>query len=118
MITVNFKNLRKSELVKEAILDRLEDDLIRFPDLNDCRVFVTVSMDNSPEQAGPDLFRVKLRITSGRYKGIILEKSGINFYLALAEMNESLLERLNRFVEKKRVKRRGKARSEAKALLA
>lgn len=96
--------------MKESIANRLSDDLERFPDLTEDAISVLVEMENSPFQAGPDLFRVKLRITKGRYQGVILEKTAGSFYTALGELNENLVERLNRFGDKHRVKQRKRAR--------
>lgn len=109
MIQVLFKNLKPSELIRQAIADRLSDDLVRFPDLTADAISVLVEMENSPTQAGPDLFRVKLRVTKGRYRGVILEKTANSFYIALADLNENLVERLNRFGDKQRAKRRKQA---------
>lgn len=110
MIKIVFKDLEKSELAKQVALDRLQDAIVRFPDLEKCRVSVTLSMENSPTQAGPDVFTVKFRCQSGKYKGVILERSASTLYIALAEVSECLLERLNRFGDKERVKNIKKAR--------
>ena len=99
MIKIVFKDLEKSELAKQVALDRLQDAIVRFPDLEKCRVSVTLSMENSPTQAGPDVFTVKFRCQSGKYKGVILERSASTLYIALAEVSECLLE-LNRFGDK------------------
>ncbi len=106
MIKVVFKNLDESEIAKDAVLERLEPTLERFPDLMNHKVTVTLSMDNSQFKAGPDLFKVKLLINGKRYKGIILEKSAMSLYWALADVVEHTLERLNRFGDKQRVRSR------------
>lgn len=106
MIKVVFKNLEKSELAKEAVQERFQEVLERFPNLNESRIVVTLSMENSPRQGGPDLFSVKIRVENGSYDGVILEKAAPSLYVALADLCEHLLERLNRFSDKKRVKNR------------
>jgi len=106
MIKVVFKNLEKSDLAKEAVEERLREVLERFPSLSESHIVVTLSMQNSPRQGGPDLFAVKTRIEKGIYDGVILEKSAPSLYVALADICEHLLERLNRFSDKKRVKSR------------
>ena len=106
MLRIVFKNLDRSELARELVEERLEASFQRFPDLRSNQIQVTLEMENSPTQAGPDVFSVKLHISSGRYQGITLEKEGQNLYQALAEVNEHLLERLNRFGDKNRAKMR------------
>jgi len=110
MILVKFKNLDKSELARDAVHNRIEGLIEKFGDLKDSRIMVTLEMINSPQQAGPDLFRVKLYVAGGRYSGITVIKSDANLYVALAEVAEHMLEALNRFGDRVRVKERKKAR--------
>jgi hypothetical protein len=110
MIQVVFKDLHKSELAKEVALERIEPVVERFPALSEGKITVTLSMQNSPNQAGPDLFTVKVFCRSGRYRGLAMEKSGPNLYVALADVAEHMLERLNRFGDRARVKGRERAR--------
>lgn len=104
MINVVFQNLEKSQMTKEIVAERIGTAIERFPDLQDSDLVVTVTMENSPTQAGPDVFGVKVRSKGGRYGGILLKKSASNLYAALAEVCDYLLERLNRFGDRKRVK--------------
>lgn len=110
MIQVKFKNLDKSELAKEAATERIEAMIEKFPDLQNTRIIMTLEMENSPVQAGPDLFKVKIYISSGRYRGATLEKSSPNLYIALAHVVDHMHEKLNRFGDRQRVKERTKAR--------
>lgn len=110
MVKVTFKNLEKSYLAIEAAEEKLTEVVDRFPDLKDSQVNVTLSMENSPRQAGPDLFGVKVRIQGGRYHGVIIEKKASSLYVALADLVDHLLERLNRFSDKFRVKSRSQER--------
>ncbi len=110
MIQILFKSLERSELACEAVEERLESLMERFPDLRLSRIAVTLSMENSPLKAGPDLFTVKVFCRGGRYKDILLEKSAPNLYAALADVVDHMLERLNRFGDRTRVKRRTQAR--------
>lgn len=116
MIQVKFKNLKKSQIAMDAVVDRFEPLLEKFPDLQSSRVQVTLEMENSPTQAGPDLFKVKLCVLRGRYDGITLDKSDSNLYVALADVIEHMLESLNRLGDKTRVKARSNARALAKEL--
>lgn len=110
MIQVKFKNLDKSDLVMEATLERTQALVDKFGDLKKSKIQVTLEMLNSPLQAGPDLFRVKLHVFRGRYDGITIEKSDSNLYVALAEVMDHMLELLNRFGDRARVLERKKAR--------
>jgi ribosome-associated translation inhibitor RaiA len=106
MIRVAFKNLEKSEIAKESAINRIATIIERFPDLARHKIHTTLRMENSPLQAGPDMFSVKLFITGQRFKSIVIEKSSSSLYVALAEVVEHALERLNRYGDKARVKRR------------
>lgn len=101
-----FRNLERSELARELVQEKLNSLFERFPDLRPNQVSVTLGMENSPQQAGPDLFSVKLSILDGHYQGVLLEKKAPNLYQALAEVNDHLLERLNRAAGKARSKNR------------
>jgi len=110
MVKVVFKNLEKSFLATEAAEEKLAEVVERFPELEGSQLTVTLSMENSPKQAGPDLFGVKVLVRGGRYDGVILEKKASSLYVALADVADHLLERLNRFSDKLRVKNRSRDR--------
>lgn len=116
MIEVKFKNLEKSEMTRAAVKERLEALIEKFPDLQDSRLRVTLEMENSPFQAGPDLFKVKVYIAGARYDGIIVEKADSNLYVALADVLDHMLEILNRYGDRARVKARKRARAIARDL--
>lgn len=111
MILVKFRNLEKSKLVRKAVIQRIEPVVEKFPHLAESRISVTIEMANSPFQAGPDLFIIKVFIVNGRYGKISIEKSDSNMYVALADLAENMLEVLNRFGDKTRVKQRKLARA-------
>lgn len=110
MIRVLFRNMDQSELAKEAVFDRLSSVVTKFPWLTESQVTVTLSTENSPRQAGPDLFCVRVRIHGGIAKGILLKASATSLYVALADVSDGLLERLNRFGDRNRVKSRTRER--------
>lgn len=110
MIQIKFKNLDKSEMAKEAVQERIEVLVDKFPGLYGSKIQVTLEMENSPTQAGPDLFKVKLHVSRGRYDGITCEKADSSLYVALAELVDHMLESLNRFGDRVRVKERRNAR--------
>ncbi len=106
MISIKFKNLEKSDMIKEIVHNRFELILSKFPDLQGSIISILLEMENSRKQAGKDSFKVKIYIKSGRYKGITLEKKNLSFHLALADVYEHMLEILNRFGDKNRMKNR------------
>ena len=114
MIRIKFKNLDKSEMAREAVYERVETLSEKFPDLSDSKIQITLEMENSPLQAGPDLFKVKLHVSKGRYNGITVEKANSNLYVALADVVDHMLEKLNRFGDRARVKERKNARQIAR----
>lgn len=116
MLKIVFKNLEKSELAKEAAEERLATVADRFPDLCESRITVTLSMENSPLQAGPDVFSVKIQCHDGRYRGVIMQKSASSLYIALADLVDHLLEKLNRQGDKARVTQIHKARHDQERL--
>lgn len=105
MIHIKFKNLAKSELASEIVSERLQPTIERFPELKMHVIQITLSMDNSPRQAGPDFFKVHLRILGLKYGGVFLEKSAPSLYLALAWVIDGAHERLTRRAQKRRTKR-------------
>jgi ribosome-associated translation inhibitor RaiA len=111
MVTVKFKNLDKSAMAEDLVRERIETLVLKFEDLQKSRILVTLEMQNSPLQAGPDLFIVKLNIFSGRFDGLTLSKSDSNLYVALAKISEHMLEKLNRTGDRQRVKSIKKART-------
>lgn len=110
MIQIIFKNLEKSELAREVVHERVNPLVEKFEQLKDSKITVTLEMENSPFQSGPDLFKVKLHIANGKFKGVTITKSDSNLYKALAEIVDHLLEKLNRTGDKERVKKRNRAR--------
>lgn len=109
---INFKNLEKSELAREAVNERFAGFFVKFPDLSASDLHITLEMENSPHHAGPDLFNVKVHVHKGKYSGVVVKKSRTNLYEALADVCEHLLESLNRHGDRKRVRRLHQARSE------
>ncbi len=110
MLQIVFKNMDRSELATEAVSDRLMAVVDKFPDLQNCLISITLDMQNSPIQAGPDLFSVAVHVKSGRYRGVRLTKSASNLYIALAYTADHLLEKFNRFGDRTRVRLRNQAR--------
>lgn len=116
MIKISFKNLDKSSLVKEIIIEKISLLTEKFPELEHHNIQITISMDNSSSQAGPDEFGIKVQIKGKKFGGLIVEKRAKTLYLAIAELNEALLELLNRRTDKLRVKKRSQSRKVKYAL--
>lgn len=117
MVQIKFKNLDKSEMIRKTVNDRIMSLSDKFPNLSESKIFVSLEMENSPIQAGPDLFKVKLHFIGGRFSGITVEKADANCYVALAEVVDHMLEKLNRFGDRARVKERKNAREISSSIL-
>lgn len=107
---ITFKNLEKSDLAKEVIEERIGDLIEKFPNLSSHSIYVTLSMDNSSTQAGPDEFGVRLQVKGKMFNDLIIEKKSGTLYRAVGDVVEAMLERLNRRTDKIRVKERTKSR--------
>ncbi len=110
MIQVKYKKLKKSDMINQVVIERLTAIVDKFPELSKSTLSVLLEMENSPVQAGPDLFKVRLFIAGGKFNEIVIEKSHSNIYVALAEVVDHLLEILNRYGDKDRVTKRNRER--------
>jgi ribosome-associated translation inhibitor RaiA len=109
MLKINLKNETKMLGSRELIQDRMNNIVSKFPELNSHKISITVSVYNSPNTAGLDEFGVKTNIT-GKIYNLTLEKRAANIGLALAQLVDGLLERINRYSDKKRTIQRAKKR--------
>jgi ribosome-associated translation inhibitor RaiA len=109
-VQVIFQNLSKSELVKQIVHDRVESVLEKFPQTEKGKAVVYLSMENSPHQAGRDLFKVKVMLKGLKMKPIILAKHSKNLYEATAQVVDSLFENFHRHSEKLMTKKRSSQR--------
>jgi len=110
MVRVVFKNLEKSEFIRGIVTEKISHALEKFPELENATATVTVGMENSPVQAGPDLFQVKIILLSRGLKPIVLEKQAPSPYQASAILSDRLFEVLHRAVEKRRERSRSERR--------
>src|SRR5580704_1892713 len=106
MLKVVFRNLAKSEFMKDIIDEKVGHVLEKFPDLVNSATTVVVGMQNTPMHAGPELFRIKLILKSRGLKPIVLEKHSDNAYQAAAMLADRLFEVLHRAIERRREKLR------------
>ena len=105
MVQVKFKGLKYSTFLESSIERRMRAFIEKFPELQIGKMTITVEMENSPFKRGPDQFRVKLAIFGGKFSNIVLTKRGSHPYLALAELADKLLEKVNRYGDKCRVRK-------------
>ncbi len=96
MIKIVFKNMEISQLAKDVVQKRIIPIIDKFPSLEGHRITLTLEMENSPKQAGPDLFTVSSMVSGKTYKGLKIKKSSSNFYHATAELADGLNELLSR----------------------
>jgi ribosome-associated translation inhibitor RaiA len=110
MTKLVFRNLEPSDLTRAFVEERLLQLTSKFPDLERAHFQLTIVLENSPRHPGPHSFTLKLHVLAGRYRGVRLEKSALHFYQAMAELMEAMLERLNRFGDRERVRKRQRER--------
>jgi ribosome-associated translation inhibitor RaiA len=110
VIKVVFKNLQKSDMVRDIAAERLEKMLSKFPDFDGLSSNVIISREHSPENAGINEYSVKLHIEGQGIKPMVLEKRAENFYQALALVSDRALELLHRAHEKDRLHKRQEKR--------
>lgn len=106
MIQVKFKNLEKSDSATIIALEKIEALVTKFDALKESSIIVSLEMENSQFQAGPDVFSASIFIQNGKFKNLKLRKKNSDLYKAIADLSAHLLESLNRSGDKKRVKNR------------
>jgi hypothetical protein len=102
MMRIIFRNMDRSELAVEIISERMQLVFDKFERLNPLDVTMTLKMDNSPVQAGPDLFCLKFYCNRGSFRGLSIEKRSPNLYIGLADLVDTLCDRLGRNAERQR----------------
>lgn len=109
MTRIVFKNLEPSDFIKKAVSQRIDFIKGKFPALSNCKIEVVLEMQNSPLQAGPDAFSVKVNVKGGKFR-IFIEKQSSNIYAALARISDHLADIVNRYGDRSRVKGRSAQR--------
>jgi ribosome-associated translation inhibitor RaiA len=89
MLKVVFKNLDSSELIRDFVRERVQSVIRKYPHLINHQIVLTLEMENSPTQAGPDLFSISVMIKGKFLKNFKLKKSADNLYHAIAEFINS-----------------------------
>lgn len=112
MLRVVFKNLRKSKFAEEIVSSRINSVLEKFPEYKPSSATAILEMENSPLQAGPDDYRIKLVLTDKSMSPIVLQMTSGHLYQAASMLSDRLLEVLHRAVEKRRDVRRFRRRRE------
>jgi ribosome-associated translation inhibitor RaiA len=109
-IQVVFQNLKKSEFIKSLVVDRVQSVLEKFPQNRRGKAVVYVSMENSPRQAGPDLFGVKVMLKSSIARSMVFSKKAGSLFQATADVADGLLESMHRQHDKMLDRERDKQR--------
>lgn len=105
MLLIVFKGLDRSEFLKQLCQEKMDQVIERFPKLKHSKVTITLTMENSPFKAGKDYFSAKFHCQSGKYRNVLLKKNGENLIFAFTDLLDHLLERLNRYGDRNRVRR-------------
>jgi ribosomal subunit interface protein len=106
MFKIIFKNMDSSELVKDIVSEKIQPIIEKYPALVGHQIVLTLEMENSPNQAGPDLFTVTSMVKGKTYKNLKIKRSSSNFYVAIGELadrfNEQLSKEINRLMQNNR----------------
>lgn len=90
-----FKNMKSSDFAKTIIKERFSSIVEKYPSLKGHKITLTMEMDNSPTQAGPDHFNASV-IVSGEVYKIRIKRSSRNLYLAIANLAEQFNQLISR----------------------
>lgn len=88
--------MESSELARDVVEKRIGMVISKFPSLQGHQVTLTLEMENSPQQAGADVFTVSSMINGKIYKDLKLKRSSDHFYQAIAELADGLKVLLSR----------------------
>jgi ribosome-associated translation inhibitor RaiA len=100
MIRLNFHNLDRSELAKEAVEDSLAPVLEQFPFVNVSQIWVSLSTENSSSTSEPDFFRVNMRLAGGVADGISVTAVASSLFVALSGAARELTEGLEKISDR------------------
>lgn len=112
MIKVIHKNLKKSSLAEQIVGDRLGAVIEKFPELRLQSVTAILEMENSPVQAGKDVFHVRVIVQPFGKAPVILNKKSEQLYQATAMLADRLMGTLSRVAKKGRQMARRRQRRE------
>jgi hypothetical protein len=79
MIRIFSKNMPRSELARDLVRARISGIVDKFSALRDHRITVTLEMENSPTQAGPDSFSASSVVSGRRFRALKLKRPARNF---------------------------------------
>jgi len=96
MLKIVFKNLESSQLAKNAVEERIRPIIDKFPSLEGHSVTLTIEMENSPKQAGPDFFSVSSLVMGRIYKELKIKRTSLSSYIANAAQTDALNKLLSR----------------------
>ncbi len=100
MIHLEFLNLDRSELAKEAVEESLVPVLKQFPFVINGNIRVSLSMKHSPSTSAPDLFRVIMRLKGGAAQGVVASSEAVSLFVALSEAAQELARELEKISDK------------------
>jgi ribosome-associated translation inhibitor RaiA len=96
MVRVVFKNLEKSDMIRDIVGSKILHSLEKFPSLAKATATTIVSRDEARNKNGDEHFSVKLILAGNGIKPIIIEKSSNNLYQAVSIAADSAHEILHR----------------------
>ncbi|PWU22053.1 MAG: hypothetical protein C5B49_01475 [Bdellovibrio sp.] len=102
MVRVMFKNLQGSEFIAQAVTEKIDHVLAKFPETRNTRASAIVSMENSQFHSGPELYQVKVILELKGMKPVVVEKQSSNVYQASALLADRLFEAVHRHLDRRR----------------
>lgn len=98
---VHFVHLAKTKSLEDYVHEKIDPLLAKFLGKSDLVHHVRLKMENSPHQAGPDLFQCEILVQDKKLgKAVHVLESSQNMYQAIADASHRLKYLLVRYKEK------------------
>jgi ribosome-associated translation inhibitor RaiA len=103
MVKVIFKNLERSDLIREIASEKVEKALQKYAVVDPLASTVVLSREHSREHTGVDEFSVKLMVGARGHKPVIVEKRSTSITQALASVLDRAMDLLHQSFARERL---------------
>ena len=103
MVKVIFKNLERSDLIREIASEKVEKALEKYAVVDPLASTVVLSREHSREHTGVDEFSVKLMVGARGHKPVIVEKRSTTITQALASVLDRAMDLLHQSFARERL---------------
>jgi len=103
MVKVIFKNLEKSDLIREIAAERVQKALEKYAIVDPLSSTVILSREHSREHSGLDEYSVKLMVGARGHKPVIVEKRATTLTNALATVLDRAMDLLHQSFARERL---------------